>query len=162
MPVALLTTDKVLAILREAVSKGCYVEHDKSAGTAKAHRRRGLGVPRHSKRERTARGSAGSSTPSRSPGPVRRSVDPRVLIDTAEGGVKNAPSLHRSTRSNLDLDIKAIPISPSDLSPWSSIGYDSPSFCMKSVSCQQSLNGNLSESYALPGILHLSKSQVTR
>ena len=38
MPVALLTTDKVLSILREAVSKGCYVEHDKSAGTAKAHR----------------------------------------------------------------------------------------------------------------------------
>jgi hypothetical protein len=37
MPVALLTTDKVLAILREAVNKGCYVKHDKSAGTAKAH-----------------------------------------------------------------------------------------------------------------------------
>jgi hypothetical protein len=38
MAVALLTTDKVLAILREAVGKGCYIEHDKSAGTAKAHR----------------------------------------------------------------------------------------------------------------------------
>lgn len=38
MTVALLKTDRVLAILREAVNKGCYVEHDKSAGTAKAHR----------------------------------------------------------------------------------------------------------------------------
>jgi hypothetical protein len=38
MPVALLTTDRVLSILRDAVAKGCYVEHDKSAGTAKAHR----------------------------------------------------------------------------------------------------------------------------
>jgi hypothetical protein len=38
MAVALLTTDRVLEILREAVSKGCYIEHDKSAGTAKAHR----------------------------------------------------------------------------------------------------------------------------
>jgi hypothetical protein len=38
MAVALLTNDKVLSILREAVSKGCYVEHDKSAGTAKAYR----------------------------------------------------------------------------------------------------------------------------
>jgi hypothetical protein len=37
MAVALLTTDKIESILREAVSKGCYVEHDKSAGTAKAH-----------------------------------------------------------------------------------------------------------------------------
>ena len=37
MAVALLTTDKVLSILRDAVSKGCYIEHDKSAGTAKAH-----------------------------------------------------------------------------------------------------------------------------
>ena len=37
MPVALLTNDKVLSILREAVSKGCYVEHDESAGTAKAY-----------------------------------------------------------------------------------------------------------------------------
>jgi hypothetical protein len=38
MPVALLTTDTVESILRDAVAKGCYVEHDKSAGTAKAHR----------------------------------------------------------------------------------------------------------------------------
>jgi hypothetical protein len=38
MPVALLTTDRVESILREAVSKGCYVEQDKSAGTAKAQR----------------------------------------------------------------------------------------------------------------------------
>jgi hypothetical protein len=38
MPVALLTTDRVESILRDAVAKGCYVEHDKSAGTAKAHR----------------------------------------------------------------------------------------------------------------------------
>ena len=37
MAVALLTTEKVLSILREAVSKDCYVEHDKSAGTAKAY-----------------------------------------------------------------------------------------------------------------------------
>ena len=37
MPVALLTTDRVESILRDAVSKGCYVEHDKSAGTAKAY-----------------------------------------------------------------------------------------------------------------------------
>jgi hypothetical protein len=36
MPVALLTNDRALSILHEAVSKGCYVEHDKSAGTAKA------------------------------------------------------------------------------------------------------------------------------
>jgi hypothetical protein len=35
MAVALLMTDKVELILREAVSNGCYVEHDKSAGTAK-------------------------------------------------------------------------------------------------------------------------------
>lgn len=38
MAVALLTTDKVLSVLREAVSKDCYVEHDKAAGTAKAYR----------------------------------------------------------------------------------------------------------------------------
>ena len=37
MPVALLTTDKVESTLRDAVTKGCYVEHDKSAGTAKAY-----------------------------------------------------------------------------------------------------------------------------
>ncbi len=36
MSVALLATDRVLSILRDAVGKGCYVEHDKSAGTAKA------------------------------------------------------------------------------------------------------------------------------
>jgi hypothetical protein len=36
MPVALLTTDRVLSILRDAVAKGCYIEHDKSSGTAKA------------------------------------------------------------------------------------------------------------------------------
>ena len=36
MPVALLTTDRVLSILRDAVTKGCYVEQDKSGGTAKA------------------------------------------------------------------------------------------------------------------------------
>jgi hypothetical protein len=36
MPVALLTTERVLSILSDAVGKGCYVEHDKSAGTAKA------------------------------------------------------------------------------------------------------------------------------
>jgi hypothetical protein len=38
MAVALLTTNRVESILRDAVAKGCYVEHDKSAGTAKAHR----------------------------------------------------------------------------------------------------------------------------
>jgi hypothetical protein len=38
MPVALLRTETVESILRDAVGKGCYVEHDKSAGTAKAHR----------------------------------------------------------------------------------------------------------------------------
>jgi hypothetical protein len=38
MPVALLTTERVLSILSDAVGKGCYVEHDKSAGIAKAHR----------------------------------------------------------------------------------------------------------------------------
>ena len=38
MPVALLTTDRVLSILSDAVGKGCFVEHDKSAGTAKAFR----------------------------------------------------------------------------------------------------------------------------
>jgi hypothetical protein len=37
MAVALLTTDRVESILRDAVSKGCYVEHDKSAGTVRAH-----------------------------------------------------------------------------------------------------------------------------
>jgi hypothetical protein len=36
MAVALLTTDRVLSILRDAVSKGCFIEHDKRAGTAKA------------------------------------------------------------------------------------------------------------------------------
>jgi hypothetical protein len=36
MSVALLTTNRVLSILRDAVAKGCFVEHDKSAGTAKA------------------------------------------------------------------------------------------------------------------------------
>jgi len=36
MPVALLATDRVESILRDAVSKGCFVEHDKSSGTAKA------------------------------------------------------------------------------------------------------------------------------
>jgi hypothetical protein len=36
MPIALLTTDKVESILRDAVAKDCFVEHDKSAGTAKA------------------------------------------------------------------------------------------------------------------------------
>jgi hypothetical protein len=33
-----LTTDRVLSIPRDAVGKGCFVEHDKSAGTAKSHR----------------------------------------------------------------------------------------------------------------------------
>jgi hypothetical protein len=37
MAVALLTTDRVLSILRDAVSKGCYIEQNKSAGTAKAY-----------------------------------------------------------------------------------------------------------------------------
>jgi hypothetical protein len=37
MAVALLTTEQVLSILLDAVSKGCYVEQDKSAGTAKAY-----------------------------------------------------------------------------------------------------------------------------
>jgi hypothetical protein len=37
MPVALLTSDRVLSILCDAVSKGCYIEHDKSGGTAKAY-----------------------------------------------------------------------------------------------------------------------------
>ena len=37
MAVALLTTERVLSILRDAVSKGCFIEHDKSAGTAKAY-----------------------------------------------------------------------------------------------------------------------------
>ena len=36
MAVALLKTEKVLSILRDAVSKGCFIEHDKSGGTAKA------------------------------------------------------------------------------------------------------------------------------
>ncbi len=36
MAVALLTTNKVESILRDAVDKGCYVEHSKSDGTAKA------------------------------------------------------------------------------------------------------------------------------
>jgi hypothetical protein len=36
MAVSLLTTEKVESILREAVSKSCYIEHDKSGGTAKA------------------------------------------------------------------------------------------------------------------------------
>jgi hypothetical protein len=37
MAVALLKTDRVLAILNEAASNGCYIEHDKAAGTAKAY-----------------------------------------------------------------------------------------------------------------------------
>jgi hypothetical protein len=37
MPVALLTTERVLEILRDAITKGCYVEQDNQAGTAKAH-----------------------------------------------------------------------------------------------------------------------------
>ncbi len=36
MAVALLTTSAVESILHDAVCKGCYVEHDKFAGTAKA------------------------------------------------------------------------------------------------------------------------------
>ena len=36
MAVALLTTNTVELILRDAVDKGCYVEHSKSDGTAKA------------------------------------------------------------------------------------------------------------------------------
>ncbi len=36
MAVALSTTNKVESILRDAVDKGCYVEHSKSDGTAKA------------------------------------------------------------------------------------------------------------------------------
>jgi hypothetical protein len=36
MPVALLMTNAVESILRDAVAKGCYIEHDKSSGTAKA------------------------------------------------------------------------------------------------------------------------------
>ena len=37
MAVALLTTERVKSILRDAVAKGCNVEHDKSAGTAEAY-----------------------------------------------------------------------------------------------------------------------------
>ncbi len=37
MAVALLTTKTVESILRDAVDKGCYVEHSKSDGTAKAY-----------------------------------------------------------------------------------------------------------------------------
>ncbi len=37
MAVALLMTEKVLSIFREAASKGCHVEHDETAGTAKAY-----------------------------------------------------------------------------------------------------------------------------
>jgi hypothetical protein len=36
MAVALLTTEKVESILRDAADKGCSVEHDKSAGAARA------------------------------------------------------------------------------------------------------------------------------
>ena len=59
MPVALLTTDRVLSILRDAVAKGCFVEHDKAAGTAKAFRNGGV-VFQGCKRERADPGSAGS------------------------------------------------------------------------------------------------------
>ena len=37
MAVELLTTKTVESILRDAVDKGCYVEHSKSDGTAKAY-----------------------------------------------------------------------------------------------------------------------------
>lgn len=37
MAVALVTTKTVESILRDAVDKGCYVEHSKSGGTAKAY-----------------------------------------------------------------------------------------------------------------------------
>ena len=37
MTVALLTTKTVESILRDAVDKGCYVEHSKSDGMAKAY-----------------------------------------------------------------------------------------------------------------------------
>ncbi len=36
MAVALLTTTEIQSILRDAANKGCYVEHSKSDGTAKA------------------------------------------------------------------------------------------------------------------------------
>ena len=36
MAVALLTTNRVESILRNAVDKGCYVEHSKTDGTAKS------------------------------------------------------------------------------------------------------------------------------
>ena len=45
MPVALLTTEAVESTLRDAVSKGCYIEHDKSGGTAKAYRKWRPGIP---------------------------------------------------------------------------------------------------------------------
>jgi hypothetical protein len=38
MAVALLTTERVESILRDAVTKGCYVEQSKADGTAKAYR----------------------------------------------------------------------------------------------------------------------------
>jgi hypothetical protein len=55
MPVALLTTDRVLSILRDAVGKGCYVEHDKSSGTAKVfHSVSGRSTPARHGRLRTS------------------------------------------------------------------------------------------------------------
>jgi hypothetical protein len=38
MAVALLTTERIESILRDAVTKGSYVEHSKADGTAKAFR----------------------------------------------------------------------------------------------------------------------------
>ena len=45
MPVALLTTDRVESILRDAVAKGCYVEHDKIRRNSQSSPQWGLGVP---------------------------------------------------------------------------------------------------------------------
>ena len=71
---ALLTTKTVESILRDAVDKGCHVEHSKSDGTAKAYHCGDLYSSRY-KKEKTDHGSAGSSTPNTSPGPVRRQAD---------------------------------------------------------------------------------------
>ena len=44
MAVALLTTGEVESVLREAVDKGCYVEHSESDGTARAYPRADISV----------------------------------------------------------------------------------------------------------------------
>ena len=69
-----LTTNEVESILRDAVDKGCYVEHSKSDGTAKAFHSGDL-VFQSIQKGKTDPGSAGSSTPNISPGLVRRQAD---------------------------------------------------------------------------------------